>query len=38
VTGLVIWLIAAVLLAIGELVTPGMFFLGRSPWRRSAPP
>ena len=27
-TGLVIWLIAAVLLAIGELVTPGMFFLG----------
>jgi len=28
VTGLVIWLIAAVLLAIGELVTPGMFFLG----------
>jgi len=28
VTGLVLWLIAAVLLAIGELVTPGMFFLG----------
>jgi membrane protein implicated in regulation of membrane protease activity len=27
VTGLVIWLIAAVLLAVGELVTPGMFFL-----------
>jgi membrane protein implicated in regulation of membrane protease activity len=26
--GLVIWLIAAVLLAIGELLTPGMFFLG----------
>jgi len=28
VTGLVIWLIAAVLLAIGELLTPGLFFLG----------
>jgi membrane protein implicated in regulation of membrane protease activity len=28
VTGLVLWLIAAVLLAIGELLTPGMFFLG----------
>jgi membrane protein implicated in regulation of membrane protease activity len=28
VTGLVLWLIAAVLLAIGELATPGMFFLG----------
>jgi membrane protein implicated in regulation of membrane protease activity len=28
VTGLVIWLVAAVLLAIGELLTPGMFFLG----------
>ena len=27
-TGLVLWLIAAVLLAIGELATPGMFFLG----------
>ena len=27
-TGLVIWLVAAVLLAIGELLTPGMFFLG----------
>jgi membrane protein implicated in regulation of membrane protease activity len=27
-TGLVLWLIAAVLLAIGELLTPGMFFLG----------
>ena len=27
-TGLVIWLIAAVLLAIGELLTPGLFFLG----------
>jgi membrane protein implicated in regulation of membrane protease activity len=26
--GLVLWAIAAVLLAIGELVTPGMFFLG----------
>jgi membrane protein implicated in regulation of membrane protease activity len=28
VTGLVVWLIAALLLAIGELLTPGMFFLG----------
>jgi membrane protein implicated in regulation of membrane protease activity len=28
VTGLALWLIAAVLLAIGELLTPGMFFLG----------
>jgi membrane protein implicated in regulation of membrane protease activity len=28
VTGLAIWLIAAVLLAIGELLTPGLFFLG----------
>jgi membrane protein implicated in regulation of membrane protease activity len=28
VTGLVIWLIAAVLLAVGELLTPGLFFLG----------
>jgi membrane protein implicated in regulation of membrane protease activity len=28
VTGLVFWAIAAVLLAIGELVTPGLFFLG----------
>jgi membrane protein implicated in regulation of membrane protease activity len=28
VTGLVIWLVAAVLLAIGELLTPGLFFLG----------
>jgi membrane protein implicated in regulation of membrane protease activity len=28
VTGLVVWLIAAVLFAIGELLTPGMFFLG----------
>jgi membrane protein implicated in regulation of membrane protease activity len=28
VTGLVLWLIAAVLLAIGELLTPGLFFLG----------
>jgi len=27
VTGHVIWLVAAVLLAIGELLTPGMFFL-----------
>ena len=27
-TGLVIWLFAAVLLAIGELLTPGLFFLG----------
>jgi membrane protein implicated in regulation of membrane protease activity len=27
-TGLVLWLIAAVLLAIGELLTPGLFFLG----------
>lgn len=27
-TGLVIWLIAAVLLAMGELLTPGLFFLG----------
>jgi membrane protein implicated in regulation of membrane protease activity len=27
-TGLVLWLIAAVLLAIGEILTPGMFFLG----------
>jgi membrane protein implicated in regulation of membrane protease activity len=27
-TGLVVWLIAAVLLAIGELLTPGLFFLG----------
>ena len=27
-TGLVIWLIAAVLLAIGEVLTPGLFFLG----------
>jgi membrane protein implicated in regulation of membrane protease activity len=26
--GLVVWLIAAVLLAIGELLTPGLFFLG----------
>jgi membrane protein implicated in regulation of membrane protease activity len=26
--GLVLWAIAAALLAIGELVTPGMFFLG----------
>ena len=26
--GLVLWAIAAVLLAIGELVTPGLFFLG----------
>jgi membrane protein implicated in regulation of membrane protease activity len=28
VAGLVIWLIAAVLLAVGELLTPGLFFLG----------
>jgi membrane protein implicated in regulation of membrane protease activity len=28
VTGLVLWLIGAVLLAIGELLTPGLFFLG----------
>jgi membrane protein implicated in regulation of membrane protease activity len=28
VPGLVLWAIAAVLLAIGELVTPGLFFLG----------
>jgi membrane protein implicated in regulation of membrane protease activity len=28
VAGLVLWAIAAVLLAIGELVTPGLFFLG----------
>jgi membrane protein implicated in regulation of membrane protease activity len=28
VTGLALWLIAAVLLGIGELVTPGLFFLG----------
>jgi membrane protein implicated in regulation of membrane protease activity len=28
VTGLVLWLIAAVLLGIGELLTPGLFFLG----------
>lgn len=27
-TGLVLWLIAAVLLGIGELLTPGLFFLG----------
>ncbi len=27
-TGLALWLIAAVLLAIGELLTPGLFFLG----------
>jgi membrane protein implicated in regulation of membrane protease activity len=27
-TGLVLWLIAAALLAIGELLTPGLFFLG----------
>jgi membrane protein implicated in regulation of membrane protease activity len=27
-TGLVLWLIAAVLLAIGELLTSGLFFLG----------
>ena len=27
-TGLVLWLFAAVLLAIGELLTPGLFFLG----------
>ena len=27
-TGLVLWVIAAVLLAIGELLTPGLFFLG----------
>ena len=27
-TGLVLWLIAAVLLAIGEVLTPGLFFLG----------
>src|ERR671939_1415588 len=27
-TGLILWLIAAVLLALGELVTPGLFFLG----------
>jgi membrane protein implicated in regulation of membrane protease activity len=26
--GLIVWLIAAALLAIGELLTPGMFFLG----------
>jgi len=28
VTGLIVWLVAAVLLAIGELLTPGLFFLG----------
>jgi membrane protein implicated in regulation of membrane protease activity len=28
VTGLVLWLIAAVLLAVGELLTPGLFYLG----------
>jgi membrane protein implicated in regulation of membrane protease activity len=28
VTGLALWLIAAVLLAVGELLTPGLFFLG----------
>jgi len=28
VTGLALWLIAAVLLGVGELVTPGLFFLG----------
>jgi membrane protein implicated in regulation of membrane protease activity len=28
VAGLVLWAIAAVLLAVGELVTPGLFFLG----------
>jgi membrane protein implicated in regulation of membrane protease activity len=28
VTGLVLWLITAVLLGIGELLTPGLFFLG----------
>jgi membrane protein implicated in regulation of membrane protease activity len=28
VTGLALWLIAAVILGIGELVTPGLFFLG----------
>jgi membrane protein implicated in regulation of membrane protease activity len=28
VTGLALWLILAVLLAIGELLTPGLFFLG----------
>ena len=27
-TGLVLWLIAAVLLGVGELLTPGLFFLG----------
>ena len=27
-TGLALWLIAAVILGIGELVTPGLFFLG----------
>ena len=27
-TGLALWLIAAVLLGIGELVSPGLFFLG----------
>ncbi len=27
-TGLALWLIAAVLLGVGELVTPGLFFLG----------
>ena len=27
-TGLIVWLVAAVLLAIGELLTPGLFFLG----------
>jgi membrane protein implicated in regulation of membrane protease activity len=27
-TGLILWAVAAVLLAIGELVTPGLFFLG----------
>ena len=27
-TGLVLWLITAVLLGIGELLTPGLFFLG----------
>jgi membrane protein implicated in regulation of membrane protease activity len=28
VAGLIVWAIVAVLLAIGELVTPGLFFLG----------
>jgi membrane protein implicated in regulation of membrane protease activity len=28
VTGLVVWAIAAAALAVGELLTPGMFFLG----------